>query len=158
LANIKNIYDILHTIKGNSNASRVLIVSATNGGDTPKPSGHLYTSVLYEVYDSGHKPIKYSWQRQLIDNVYSKILHTLFEEDFAETITNSIEDEDSIIKALYKTLNVSVVRNYRIAVTPTKFLFLVLFFNDMVENSYQEKEVVRTALNQLQILLKDGNK
>jgi hypothetical protein len=73
LPKVNAIYEAMQEIQYKTGACRVLLLTAHNGGGRPAIGSLMRSSVVYEVAN-GKAPMRESWQGQLLDYEYMKVL------------------------------------------------------------------------------------
>jgi hypothetical protein len=151
---VHEVYSILNTIKGETEASRVLILKAENGGGRPNLGSHLKSSVLYEVFDAPLETVRKLWQNQPLDEDYIKVLNQLIITEEKKCMVNVAKlQKGSLLRDNYEANGVKYSHIYEIAEREHSYLYLSVNYTEG-ENDAHAKDIERACVNQLRVLFK----
>lgn len=147
---IHEVYAILNKLKRGTKASRILILKTENGGGRPKIGSHLKSSVVYETYDKPLKDVKKNWQDQPLDEDYITLLIDLIQStDQHITIHTKSLKEDSILRVNYDASGIKKSHIFEIIEKEKQYLYLSVNYINNEPDTQEEKEVLRSCVNQL---------
>jgi len=151
---IHEVYTILNTLKRHTRAHRALILRAENNGARPKLGTELFTSVLYEAFDAPLKSVREYWYRQKCDEAYICILRELLKSHDGHIKVKTETLEPSILKDLYEASHIEQSYIFQIAEREKTLLYLSLNLTEISELDPEERDLVRSCVNQLQMLFR----
>ena len=152
---VHEIYSILNDVMSKTKAFRVVIMKTENGGGRPQIGCELKSSVVYEVFDSGHKPIKLDWQKQVIDEQYSSMLSELIlsSERCIRVKTADMPDY-SMLKIAYQATGVVQATMYELAERGKDYIYLSVIYGEETELTAEDIYSKRNAVNRLRSIFK----
>lgn len=131
------VYQILHTIIGETPAGRVLVMRAENGGEVPALGKELSSTVVYEVYGQPFGSKRKSWTKRALDEQYVQILlQTVEAGEQGHEIQAGTLKKSSILADTYESDGVKSAVMYPIAKVPGMFFYLVLNFAEEFDTAY----------------------
>lgn len=145
---IKDIYHYLEIARKDLGCVRALILKAENGGGVPKPGHQIYSSILWESTDSKTPSIRKSWQRQPVDEEYTKMLADLYQNKSVHILTKQMQD--SQLKNVYLSSDIVESQIYHIYHDEGKFVYLSLNYNEDIDTeSPKHKDIERQIIVRL---------
>lgn len=144
------IYPILNQMLNETGACRVAMLKTTNGGGIPKPGSTLRSSVIAEVYGKDAEAVACSWQEQLVDADYVKMLSRLVMAGRTFVITSEL-DEDSMLGQLYQSMGIVFSKVMLIETLPEMMIYVSLNFTtgEPASITPDQREAARAGANQL---------
>lgn len=151
LDHLDDLYLLLNSLLAETGAARVAIIFNTNGGGYPSLDAVRKSSVKYEVFASGHMPIKDSWQNQELDHPYTSMLRKMMESP-SKTLWNVTEDlPDGILKNLYLSAEIVCGQVAYIFATESAFIYLSIVWDMDIERTNPKLlNNLRVRYNQIQ--------
>lgn len=151
LPKIHQVYAILNSIKREVGAHRVMILSSENGGGRPRLGCQLYTSVVYETFDTPLQGLRSKWQRRPLDEQYIKLLSEIVANGQA-TFVPAVA-EDGVLKDMHDAQQIKASRYYELIERETQVLYLACAFREEAEyDTPKAREVLRAGLAELRRL------
>lgn len=150
-----SIYEELVDLQRSVYASRVLILSTTNGGGIPTSSGPLYVSVLYEVLGENEQHfIREEWQKVLMDHSYVELLKKVVMNEFVLDTPDNLKK--GMLKDLYETEGVHTYLISELMRAKDRFIFLSIRWRagEEILPHYEVATKVRGHRERLRRLLK----
>lgn len=152
-AKVHEVYSILNTLLADTEADRILILKTTNGGGKPKPSGSLYSSVIYEVYENPLESIRKNWQKQKLDAAYINVLLEVDKHDYHWVNVSTMED--GMLKDLYTATGIKKGLAIKLAEKEHEYIYMAVNFTEDVPEDAAFKESMRGGLTVLRRILAD---
>ena len=152
--------EIISNLRRQNQASveRVLIVKTSNGGGVPKPTTHVYSSVLEETYDDHVKPLKPDWQNQMTDSAYDEIIMKLSGKKMVKVKT--LEMENGMVKNIYLRNGSQGAINFMVRDQfPFVYVSVVIDKDADIDQVFEDPRLsddIRIAQNKLMQLYKKG--
>lgn len=100
---VGKIHDELNTIMSNLGCCRVLLLRTSNGGGRPVPGSPLYSSTIYQVWDSRFRPV--GWESQRVDGEYVDLLIKLLKNRKLRLCKGELPDGQ--LKDIYTANNIN---------------------------------------------------
>ena len=145
---IRDIYYYLEIARKDLGCARAVVLKAENGGGIPKPGHQIYSSVLWESTDAKTPSIRKKWQKQPVDEEYTKILAQLYQNKSVQIYTKSMEE--SQLKNLYLATKIHQSQVFHIYHDEAKFIYLSLNYEEDVDiNSPYHKDIERQIIVRL---------
>jgi len=155
---IHDIYTILNKLKSETNAVRVLILKTENNGGRPKAGCQLKSSVIYEVCDSPLKPVKDTWQYQVLDEEYVHVMsEMMLDPNKRKEIIREELDPTSILYNVYVATNVAKSVIYEIQEREKEYIYISIIYDTLTPHSPEESDSKRIYINQLRQLFKQND-
>lgn len=125
------LYFHMNQIINRTDAVKVIILKAHNGGGTPRIGANLYSTVLNEISESTEVPIMDRWQKQPLNEGYIAMLVNLF----ALKTTTLVADEmkPGPLKDVYTTQGFTFSKVLEIAATDTEYFYMSIIFRKPVD-------------------------
>ena len=147
---IKTLYSTLMTMLRESKAHRVILLKTTNGGGKPRLTGKLYSSIMYEAFESPLRSIKDKWEKQELDQAYMMMLFEMNKTGVLEVRTS--EMQDGILKTLYTKDKIIKSLIYRIHERETEYIYLSVNFTEEEKEIPAISDVFRVGIMKLENL------
>jgi len=95
------LYDQMNALMSETEASRVLVLSNSNGGGYPNLSNPRKSSIRHECYAPDVHAIKDTWQKQELDESYTQMLLKMLEQPNKVMWVETKNMESGMLKDLY---------------------------------------------------------
>lgn len=151
LAHLDDLYHLMNSLLAETGAARVSIIFNSNGGGYPSLDAVRKSTMKYEVFATGHEPIKSSWQNQELDWPYTNMLNSMMGKP-DKTIWNITEDlPDGILKNLYLSAGIVCGKVAYLFATNTSFIYLSIVWDlDIDRTDPKLLNNLRVRINQIQ--------
>lgn len=132
---VSEVYETLNEMLVDMGADSAELLRSHNGGGKPQLGHPLFSSVEYEAWTSGLRPIRRTWNKQRVDKIYIKMLSKLDDEGTINIRQASMED--GMLKELYFTNHVLASKVSKIYETENDYYYLSVNFSttDDVDNA-----------------------
>ena len=126
--NLIEVQQIMERVLDKTGTQRFLIMKTENGGGKPRLGTHLYSSVMYEAYNSPMDSVKEDYQRLLVDDIYVKMLSDIGPSTPNKLIRNKMKE--GILKRIYTKEGVAYSEIHYLTETDNAFFYLSVATNE----------------------------
>lgn len=148
LSDTHEVYITLNTLLASANFHRVLILKTENGGGRPRLGAALKSSIIFEVHAVGEDPIKSTWQNQLIDDEYFKILHEV--DKRSQLVLKTSIMNPGILTDVFKSNEIVQSCIVKICERPGDFIYMSIDCTDVRDFDDSEmKDRIRSTVTNL---------
>lgn len=151
LADVSNILFIMDQIVKKTDAVKVVLLKAHNGGGTPKIGNELNSTVLYEVSNDDEYPVFRAWRQQKLDKNYIRMLMNLIIDKTLNIVTEELPN--SALKDIYLSHGIVFSKVIEIYRTPERYFYMSVVFKKGVEDlDPEERDYIRQAVSDIQAI------
>lgn len=152
---LASLYGHMNGLMSDTEASRVLLLSNANGGGYPNLNNPRKSSIKHECYATDVHSIKDTWQRQELDEAYTKVLLEMLEKPNKVLWIHTDQMDSGMLKDLYVANGIkSAVIAYVFASKNEFFYLSISFKHDMSELQVDSKinNCIRAKVNAIRNL------
>lgn len=153
---IDSVYDALRDIVYRTGAYRALLLRAEDSGDIPVPGKDIYSSIVYEVFDSTTSAQKPNWRRQLIDAQYTSMLTKVAQTGHLINVTAQMPE--GILKNVYVSKGVKQTHVFAIHQEPAFFFYCSIVFRKDSPPTVHDLDAMRSGINKIRTLFQENRK
>lgn len=151
---IGRVHALMNLLMADTKANRVLVLKAENGGGVPAPGRQIQSSVLYEIRDRRMKSNIRRWQKRPLDGPYADILSDVLRDGHARVVTDELET--GVLRDIYEAEEIAWAEVYLLLTTGSAVFYLSLNHLEADEPTPAERELTRSAVNEIGQLIKEG--
>lgn len=142
------VYITLNTLLASSNFHRVLILKTENGGGRPRLGATLKSSILFEVHAVNETPLKPSWQNQLIDDPYLRMLHEV--DTRSQLVVSTVSMSPGMLKDIFHTNDIKQSCIVKICERPGDFIYMSIDCIKEIDFDHAEmRDKIRSTVTNL---------
>lgn len=154
LRSVVSIYTELSNVLTSTDACRVLLLRAENGGAIPTAGKAVYSTVVYEVYEDGAQSLREEWNHQKLDELYVSMLLEVATK--GQDVLRTKKLKSNVLKDLFVAHGIEFAHVVKVRQTEGSFYYLSIEFKQEVELTPLHRNMVRAVANRISRLLEAG--
>ena len=148
-----NVYDIMQQVLSEIDGDRMLLIKIHNGGDAPKVTSVLKSTIIQEVFRSPLGSVKMDWQDREVDMAYIQMLIDLNKADHKRIVVYRSLMKDGMLKTTYEAQDVYMSCLHYIKAEKKAMYFLAVNYASANEPTPYKKARLEDLVSQVRHLI-----